>query len=165
MTPSLGAEAARAAALRLIDRMRRTHSDIARRLRDKGYAPEDIDPLLERLTEVGLIDDVEYARAYLAGRWGRRAAGWRKLEMDLRKRGVSPEDIAAGRAKLEAAQGAADEVGMARRAIEQAERRYAKLDPQARKRRLWGLLVRRGFSTDIIMQAMKAEVVVESFEG
>ena len=131
-------------------------------MRDKGFAPEDVDPLLERLGEVGLVDDVEYARAFLAGRWGRRAAGWRKLELDLRKRGVSPEDIALGRARLEADQGAADEVGMARRAVEQAARRYAKLDPQVRKRRLWGMLVRRGFSTDIIVQALRADSPVDS---
>ena len=144
--------------------MRRTRSDITRRLSDKGFASEDIEPLLDRLTAVGLIDDVEYARAFLAGRWGRRAAGWRKLEMDLRKKGVSSPDIALGRAKLEAAQGAADEVGMARRAVEQAARRYANLDPQARKRRLWGMLQRRGFSTDVIVQALKAEVSADSIE-
>ena len=164
MSSSLDPEAAREAALRLIDRMRRTRSDITRRLSDKGFASEDIEPLLDRLTAVGLIDDVEYARAFLAGRWGRRAAGWRKLEMDLRKKGVSSADIALGRTKLEAAQGAADEVGMARRAVEQAARRYANLDPQTRKRRLWGMLQRRGFSTDVIVQALKAEVSADSIE-
>src|SRR5690349_9733603 len=48
----------REAALRLLDRQRRTRSDLARRLRDKGFASGSIDPVLDRLTEVGLVDDV-----------------------------------------------------------------------------------------------------------
>jgi regulatory protein len=149
-------EAAREAALRLIERTRRTRSDLTRRLRDKGFQPADVEQVLDRLAAVGLMDDVEYARAFLAGRWGRRAAGWRRLEQELRQRGVSPADIAAGRARLEAEQGAADEVAMARRVLDQTARRYAALDPQERRRKLWALLARRGFSIDVINEALGA---------
>ena len=157
MKPALGVEAVREAALRLIERTRRTRSDLARRLRDKGFAAADIEPVLDRLAAVGLVDDVEYARAFLAGRWGRRAAGWRRLEQDLRQRGVSAEDIAAGRARLEAEQGGpADELAMARRVVEQTARRYAGLEPHERRRKLWALLARRGFPGDVIAQVVGA---------
>ena len=154
MISAPGAEAVREAALRLIERTRRTRSDLTRRLRDKGFAESDVEELLDRLAAVGLVDDAEYARAFLAGRWGRRAAVWRRLEQDLRQRGVSPADIAAGRARLEAAQGAIDEVEMARRVLQQTARRYAALDSNGRRRKLWALLARRGFSTDVIREAL-----------
>ena len=147
-------EAAREAALRLIERTRRTRTDLERRLRDKGFEPADIAYVLGRLEAVGLVDDAEYARAFLAGRWGRRAAGWRRLEQDLRHRGVSAEHIAAGRARLEAEQGPTDEIAMARRVVEQTARRYAALEPCERKRKLWAQLARRGFAPDVIVAAI-----------
>lgn len=147
-------EAAREAALRLIERTRRTRSDLERTLRARGYAAAVVDQVLARLEGVGLVDDVEYARAFLAGRWGRRAAGWRRLEQALRQRGVLPSDIAAARARFEDEQGAADEAAMARRVIDQTARRYAALESRERRRKLWALLSRRGFSPDVIAQAL-----------
>jgi regulatory protein len=148
-------EAAREAALRLLERTRRTRSDLTRRLREKGYAPETAEAVIERLAAVNLVNDVEYARAYLAERWGRRAAGWRRLEADLRKRGVSAADVAAARESFAAERGGADEVRLARRVIAQAARRLARLDPRVRRQRLYGLLARRGFDGETIEQALR----------
>jgi len=148
-------EAAREAALKLLERLRRTRSDLERRLRDKGYDPPVIAEVLDRLAVVGLVDDVEYARAWLAGRWGRRPAGWRRLEQELRGRGVSPDDVAAARAAIERDQGAADDVSTARRVVAQAARRYVGLDPRRRRHRLYALLARRGFDGDTIEQALR----------
>jgi regulatory protein len=159
--PSADPEACREAALRLLERTRRTRSDLARRLRDKGFTSDAVAGVLERLARVGLVDDVEYARAFLAGRWGRRAAGWRRLAQDLRRRGIADEDIQTARGRLETLQGPADEVALARRVIEQSATRYARLDPYDRRRRLWAMLVRRGFATEIIEQAIAAVAAAE----
>lgn len=150
-------DACREAALRLLERARRTRADLARRLRDKGYAARTIDATLERLAAVGLVDDVEYARAWLAGRRRRRPAGSRRIEQELRARGVEPEVIAAAQARLDAEQGAMDEVAGARTVIAQAGRRLRDLEPRARRQRLYALLARRGFSGDTIEQALRPE--------
>jgi regulatory protein len=149
-------EAAREAALRLLERTRRTRTDLDRRLRDKGYSSSTVSGVLERLAAVGLIDDVEYARAFLAGRLGRRAAGWRRLLQELRRRGISAADAAEARTRLEEIQGAADEVVLARRVLSQVAARYARLDPRVRRQRLYALLLRRGFDVDAIEQALAA---------
>jgi regulatory protein len=146
--------AAREAALRLLERTRRTRSDLVRRLRDKGHAPSVVSEALDRLATVGLVDDVEYARAFLAGRWGRRPAGLRKLEQQLRAKGVTEGDIAAARTLIEEREGAADEADVARRLVAAAARRYAALEPRVRKQRLWALLARRGFDSDVIRRAL-----------
>ena len=146
--------AVREAALKLIERMRRTRSDLRKRLIDKGYDAPIVDEVLDRLTEVGLVNDVEYARAFLRGRWGRRAAGWRRLETDLRGRGIAADDIDRARTSLEQEIGEVDEAASARRVIEQAARRYAKLDPRIRRQRLYALLQRRGFDGDVIRWAL-----------
>ena len=126
-------EAGREAALRLLERTRRTRADLSRRLRENGFTPQVIEQVLARLEGVGLIDDIEYARAWLAGRWGRRPAGWRRLELELRQRGVSQDDAATARGRLEAEQGGADEVAGARKVIARAERHYRALDPRVRR--------------------------------
>ena len=148
-------EAAREAALKLLERTRRTRSDLARRLRERGFASGTIEDVLARLTAVGLVDDVEYARAFLAGRWGRRPAGWRMLEQDLYRRGISAEDALAGRALLERQTGVADEVAVARRTLEQVARRYGALDPRVRRQRLYALLMRRGFARETIDEVLR----------
>jgi regulatory protein len=147
-------EAAREAALKLLERTRRTRSDLARRLAQKGYGPMAIESALERLAGVGLVDDVEYARAWLAGRWGRRPAGWRRLEQDLRRRGIATDDAATARTRLEDERGATDEIAAARRVVELASNRYRSLDPRVRRQRLYALLARRGFDSDTIRAAL-----------
>ena len=150
-------EAAREVALKLLERTRRTRSDLSRRLRERGFTGLVIQEVIDRLAAVGLIDDVEYARAYLSGRWGRRSAGWRKLEQDLFRRGISAEDAAAGRVLVERETGQADEVAVARRTLDQVARRYAALDPRVRRQRLYALLVRRGFARETIDEALPAD--------
>jgi regulatory protein len=151
-------EAVREVALKLLDHARRTRSDLTRRLSDRGFEAATVAEVLDRLTNVGLVDDVEFARAFLAGRWGRRAAGWRRLEQDLRGRGISPHDIAAARSRLEESTGPVNEVAGARRVIAQSARRFASLDPRTRRQRLWSLLSRRGFDSETIEQALREPV-------
>ena len=148
-------EAVREAALKLLERARRTRSDLTRRLREKGYAEAVTAEVIERLSGVGLVDDAEYAHAFLVERWGRRTTGWRRLEMELRRRGVAGDDIDRARTRFTERQGGADEVGLARRVVAQAARRYAALEPRVRRQRLYALLVRRGFDGDTIEQALR----------
>jgi len=146
--------ACREAALRLLERQRRTRSDLARRLHDKGFAAATIEQVLDRLAGVGLVDDVEYARAFMAGRRARRTAGQRRVEQELRARGVSAEDIERAGHRLDEEQGAMDEVAAARKVVAQAERRYRGLEPRVRRGRLYALLARRGFDGDVIRRAL-----------
>jgi regulatory protein len=152
---SIDPGACREAALRLLERQRRTRSDLERRLGDKGYAGATVAEVLDRLAGVGLVDDLEYARAFMAGRRARRAAGARRIEQELRARGVSAEDIVAASARLDAEQGGMDEVAAARKVVAQADRRSRGLEPRLRRQRLYALLARRGFDGDVIRRALE----------
>jgi len=152
--PIADPDAAREAALKLLERTRRTRADLARRLAERGYTPEAIEQALARLERVGLVDDTEYARAYLAERWGRRPAGWRQLEQQLRGKGIGDEAVRAARAQVEEREGATDELTVARRLVAKSARRYAALEPRVRQQRLYALLARRGFDADTIRRAL-----------
>ena len=159
---SSDADACREAALKLLERTRRTRVDLERRLKDKGYASTAITPVVARLVELKLVDDAEFARAWLAGRWGRRPSGWRRLQQELRAKGIADEDIEQARSLLAERGGAPDEVASAAKLVEQARRRYARLDPQKQRQRLYALLARHGYGADTIRRALDVREALES---
>jgi regulatory protein len=152
----------REAALKLLERTRRTRRDLERRLKEKDFDAATIATTLDRLAEVGLIDDVEYARAWLAGRWGRKPSGWRRLVQELRAKGISEEDAERARELLSERGSAPDEVGSAAKLVAQARKRYARLEPQAQRQRLYALLARRGYDSDVIRRALELKEPLES---
>ncbi len=154
--------ACREAALKLLERTRRTRSEIEKRLKEKGYAFTTVQPVLDRLSEVGLIDDAEYARAWLAGRWGRKPSGWRRLQQELRSKGISDDDVERAREQLAERGSAPDEVESALKVVTQARKRLSRLDGQKQRQRLYALLARRGFSADVIRRALELREPLES---
>jgi regulatory protein len=152
----------REAALKLLERTRRTRRDLERRLKEKDFDTATIASTLDRLAEVGLIDDVEFARAWLAGRWGRKPSGWRRLVQELRAKGISEEDAERARELLSERGSAPDEVGSAAKLVAQARKRYARLEPQAQRQRLYALLARRGYDSDVIRRALELKEPLES---
>lgn len=149
--------AAHEAALRALERRRRTRRELERRLAEKGFEPQTARAALDRLERVGLVDDLEYARAFLRERLGRRAVGARLVRNQLLARGVPAPLI--DQALQEAATDAEDELPRteaerARRALAQLGRRYAGLEPRVRRQRLTAALARRGFDYDAIAEAL-----------
>jgi len=143
----------REAALRALERRRRTRRELERRLAEKDFAPELIRETLDRLERVGLIDDLEYARAFLREKLGHRAVGARVVRGQLLARGVPPATVDQALAELKEAglghEAPHTEADRARKALAQIRRRYEKLDPRLRRQRLLAALVRRGFDYDV----------------
>jgi len=157
-----GLAACREAALKLLERTRRTRRDLERRLKEKDFDATTIASTLDRLAELKLLDDVEYARAWLAGRWGRRPSGWRRLVQELRTKGVSEADALQARESLAERGSAPDEVESAAKLVAQARRRYASLEPHVQRQRLYALLARRGYDGDVIRRALELKEPLES---
>jgi regulatory protein len=149
-------------ALKILERTLRTRLELEQKLKDKGHVASVIAPVLDRLTEVGLVDDAEYARAWLSGRWGRKPSGWRRLQQELSSKGISEDDIEKARELLTERGSAPDEAESAAKLIAQARRRYAKLEPNVQRQRLYGLLARRGYDADTIRRALAIETPLES---
>lgn len=139
-------------ALKALERRRRTRSELTTWLRQRGVSPAESAPILDRLADVGLLDDLEYARVYLARRAASRPRGARLLRMELLAKGVPAE--LADQALAERGD-EADPVADALKAARPLLSRGAGLDPRARKQRFWAFLARRGFSTDVIERAWR----------
>ena len=132
---------AMARALNFLGYRARSEREVRDRLRRYGYADETIGGVVTRLEELGYLDDKEFAR--LLAREKARRYGPRRVSADLRKSGVE-----AGLAQSVAEEefGARSEIDDARAT---AARRYNKGGSDAEARRVYGFLVRRGYSAGV----------------
>lgn len=136
------------AALRFIEARPRSSAEIRTRLERKEFAPEAIATALDRLTQLGLIDDATFARLWVENRQIGRPRGISALRDELRRKGIDPE-VAASVLSSEAIAG--DEAERALVAARAALRKYvSSADRNAFMRRMGGYLQRRGFGFDVI---------------
>ena len=84
---------AREICLTAMERRMRSRWELVRILKKKGLQEEIFDPVLDRLTDAGLVDDEAFARVFVASRQRTRPRGSRGLDADLRQRGISTEVI------------------------------------------------------------------------
>ncbi|HVP39794.1 MAG TPA: regulatory protein RecX [Candidatus Saccharimonadales bacterium] len=148
-------ERTREAALRILDRRRRTRAELERKLKEKGFEGPDIAAVCDRLEEVKILDDLEYARLYLEGRRA-RPRGTRLLLQELRGKGVPEATARRALEELEAhgERGTAEReraVALAR----QSARKVAGLPPREARNKLFQALARRGFDLDTIEAAVR----------
>lgn len=112
--------------------------------------------LLDRFTELGLVDDEAYARAWVRSRHAGRGLGRRALRHELLTRGVDRDVIDEAVAEV-----SSDDEDAAARALVRARLGgLARFDRTTQRRRLVGLLARRGYSS-----AVAARVVAQEMAG
>jgi regulatory protein len=134
-------------AFNLLGYRARSEAELRERLRRYGYAEETIEGVVDRLEELGYVDDAEFARSKAHEK--ARRYGPRRVSVELLKSGVR-EDLA--REVVEEEFAGRSEVGEARAA---AARRYNGRGSDAEARRVYGFLVRRGYSAEVCSQVAR----------
>jgi regulatory protein len=137
----------------------RTRAQLADLLRRKEIPDEVAERVLSRFTDVGLIDDVAFAQAWVESRHNGRGLSKRALAVELRRRGVAEETVNDAVESLEPDQ----EEQTARRLIARKAAATRGLDPNKRTRRLVGVLARKGYSPGLAYRVVK-EVLAEEGE-
>jgi regulatory protein len=127
----------------------RSREELRRRLRQAGFEPEEIALALEDLERAGLIEDERFAREVVRDQARRRLSGDRVIRGALREKGVAPEIVES------ALQDAGDERERAFALASRRAVRMSSLDPETAYRRLYGLLLRRGFGHPIAADAAR----------
>lgn len=130
------------------------------RLKKDGAAEEVAQATLDKLEGMGLLNDRQLAESVVRAELLGKPTGARLLLFKLRRKGIDSalaESVVAAAvgadAPEEAKEMAQDKaVAFARSRL----RGMARLEPLARKRRLYGALARRGLSPDAITRVMEA---------
>lgn len=134
----------------------RTRKELEDILRRQGCQTRVAEGVLDRLSEVGLVDDAEYARDYVHTRGPARGLSRTALTRDLLAKGVAADVVAQAVAEVSQPQ----EADRARTLIQRRLRQLHGLPREVQLRRLVGLLARRGYPADISYR-----VVVEELDG
>ncbi len=140
--------AAKEDALRLIAQRPRSIAEVERSLRTKGHDEALITQVVAHLQEVGLLDDLAFARYWVEQREAFRPRSTLALRQELQQKGVDREVIAAVLPEV-------DELASARRLAERQAARWRQLPYEAYQARMVAFLQRRGFPYDIIQDITK----------
>jgi regulatory protein len=131
--------------LKMLQQRLHSRAELSRKLARKQYPPGVVDDVLGDLERLGYVDDARFARTRALAAAQHKHHGRRRAMVELLKRGV--EGPTAQRA-LEDVYEAHDSMATARAlALKQAPR-LRRLDSQTARRRLFGMLARRGFAYD-----------------
>jgi regulatory protein len=141
------------AAVRFLEARARSVAEVRRRLTTAGYQADLIDGAITRLTELGMLDDATFARAWVESRDRARPRGERALANELRIRGVDRSVIVEAledrrTSATEAGEDPApspDEAAAERLLARHAHALERVADPRARRQRAYALLARNGF--------------------
>jgi regulatory protein len=141
---------ARTIALRKLTAKACTRHELDQALQAKNVPDGVIDGVLDRLQEVGLVDDASFAVDWVTSRQQRRHLSRRLLRRELQAKGVEPSHIdnALDRVDRNA------ELTSARDLVERKRAAMNGLTRDVQYRRLAGVLGRRGFDAGITTQVL-----------
>jgi regulatory protein len=159
---------ARTICLNLLTAAPRSRAELAKALRKRRVPAEVAEHVLDRLTDVNLIDDAAYAEAFVESRHRSRGLARSALRTELRRKGV---DEAVAGAAVEQIDPDAELVA-AQTLVARRLPTTTGLAPDARVRRLAGMLQRKGYPAGLAyrvvreaLQADGAEMVADPFEA
>ena len=140
------------AALRFLEARQRSTAEVRRRLMSAGYREDLVAGALQRLGDLGILDDEVFTAAWVESRDRARPRGERALRRELALKGVDRQLVDEAMAERRPEPDADDDPDE-RAAARLLDRHAASLaritDPRVRRQRVYALLARNGFDPEI----------------
>ncbi len=133
-------------AARLLEAREKSRAELVGRLTQAGYSQDASDAAADKLQALGYLDDARYAKSLVA-RYG-KTYGVFRLRREMARRGISKTIIDELLSEHDPETGLEAAVKIAAKAIGKAT------DPRAARHKAYAALARRGYSGDIIRQAL-----------
>ena len=129
-------------ALRFLEYRARSEVEVRDYL-DRKEAPQAaIDSVIERLRQLGYLDDAAFARGWVASRSTSRPRGTRALKHELRSKGVDVQLIEDALVDFPSDEAAYE-------AVRRSAERWRELDARLFRQKVATFLARRGFDYDV----------------
>jgi regulatory protein len=132
----------------------RSRRELRDRLAKKQVPDELAERLLDRFTEVGLVDDAAFARSWVESRQRSRGLARRALAHELRSKGIDDETAKAALDDVDPD----DEEAAARELVRKKLRSLRGVDSTTATRRLVGMLGRKGYPPGLSFAVVRAEL-------
>ena len=137
-------------AMHILERTDKTEAQLRKKLEESEYPKEAVESAIAYVTSYGYLDDRRYAKHYIE--WKKQGKGKARLKMELIQKGISREIIEE---VLEST-----DFGETREMIRQIILKKRKTNipmNEKEKQRLYGFLMRKGFSSSDILAVMREE--------
>ena len=131
-------------ALKVISYRPRSIHEVQNKLQEKGFDETVVRLVIERLKETGLVEDKEFAQAWIENRTVFRPRSRRLMALELRQKGV-PDEVVQN-----ALVDAVDDETLAYQSAIRYVRRLKRLEWLEFRKKLSAHLIHRGFSFEII---------------
>jgi regulatory protein len=134
----------------------RSSKEVIDHLMKKGFTHLCAENVVSYLQSAKMINDLEFAYAFVRDRLKRKPTGKALLHQQLLTKGISSSEIEKILAELispQSQQSAA--LQAAKRKMQLVQRSTKKMDTEKRKKRLLDFLLRRGFSYEIAQKAIR----------
>ena len=128
-----------------------TKNEMEQQLAREGFASEAIETAIAELIHSGYIRDRQYAENWVARRQKSNPRGKTLLKTELLDRGIDRATAEQVVAKV----GTEAETEAARQLAEKRAKQYKRLPVHVAKRRLHGVLARRGFSAEVVRSVLE----------
>lgn len=142
-------------ALFMLGRKSYARSELKKRLEMRARkkkleeAPAAIEKVLERLKELGYLDDEKLLKNYLEYTLPTKPQGKQAFVSTMMRRGIKSSQAIAAWSRA-----AIDEAPLLNEVLQKAIAKYEKEPHQKRKAKIAGLLMRRGFSPGLVWDAL-----------
>ena len=135
----------------------RTVSEVQSYLDGKEFGEADVDATVERLKELGLLNDTRYAQRFVETRLSTKPVSRRRLREQMKGHGLSDADIEAALDSLDAESEEANAKAVALKFV----RQFRTLDPEKRRERVLSRLIARGYAYDTARKAYETALSAE----
>ena len=140
-------EAAKKRALWLLDKRDYSRAELLKKLTEKGYAEETAAAAVDRLAELGFVDDARYA-PIVVRHYAAKGYGARRVQTELQRRGIPKELWDAAMEEMPSQDESVDKLLRSRM-------RGAESTDRAALKRAADALLRRGYAWDEINAAVE----------
>lgn len=140
-------------ALKLLSYKPRSVAEMRARLNEKEWADAQVvEQVIARLSELGYLDDEQFAARYADARLTVKPLGRTRLRRDLQRRKVSAQVVEQA---LEQAYEEHSEEELIARAITKRTRLKGAPTTREESKKLFDYLIRRGFSYDLVLKKVR----------
>lgn len=136
----------------------RSRADLEQTLAKKQVSTEVATAILDKFEDAGLVDDAEFAHAWVQARQRSKGLSSRVLAMELKRKGVADELVRDALDELDPEA----EVEAAHRLVQAKLRSMSRLDETTKIRRLTGLLARKGYAPQVAFDVVRQELGAET---
>ncbi len=134
---------------RLWNIRQRSEKEVRDYFRNKQLSQMVIDAVVEVLKKKGMINDLEFAKAWVESRRRSRQKGIRAIKQELYQKGIDKEIIEE---VVSYQSSAISEETLAKEALEKKMRIWKNLDPQKFKQKATEYLLRKGFEYYLVRE-------------